>query len=430
MRRTTKGMNVTSLSSAIVAIAIFHHIAIAQGVTETRILNAAGSPYEIDNLVCAQHNIGTLIISGDVELTHPKDTNDLQPAPQITIDCSKIIYEPDSTIKTRAALKITARESMSGMVNITNTRSTKGQDGTIAEASVLEWINVPKPKMGKAQDGDNAKDGVRGAERGHDGPNGEEGFNGKEGVEGGHAKDATRAGRILLYAGTYMPGTEVNLTSTGGNGGDGTVGGTGQNGGKGGDAGDGGEGGNASWSSDGNVGGTGGTGGRGGNGGRGGKGGNAGNGANGGDLFAIVIVKDPLNPGQAPAVFFWSNEGGFSGIPGNGGAGGKFGDGGAPGQGGCGGQDKRFGPIVVRPGDRCGGQGQNGLRGQDGDPGKQGEWGNDGKEGEHGTNAVGYIPDPDASPTVDFSLSKVAFMRDPGTEDNVGPIQLAQGASK
>ena len=368
----------------------------AQEPSKTQRWDATKSPYVISTFNCTDNNKDELVITGQVVIAHPDDAPDKEPAPEVVIDCPKITFEKGSLMTSMASLRVIGRESIGGFVTVTNNRSRPGKDGVSAPGFDVERAKPDMPKGPSVRNGDHASDdpfNSHGAEIGVRGNDGGNGADGDKGFDGGHGGNATQAGRIILYAGTYLVGTEVKLTSNGAPGGSGALGGIGEKGGKGGDGGDGGTGGNASYQKSANRGGDGGNGGVGGAGGQGGIGGNGGNGANGGDLYAIIMVKDPLNPGTTPAMFVWENNGGGRGIPTGGGPGAKKSDGGVRGYGGCGGQPKKVGDWVVQPGDRCGGQGLDGRPGPEGRGGLMGLWGQVGLSGKGGNYNVGYIPE-------------------------------------
>src|SRR5690606_77738 len=76
---------------------------------------------------CASKNIDLILVQGEVELVHPDDQPDSQP-PQIFIKCDKLVFAENSKLKTRAALYIRAEKSISGAIDIHNTRGESGAD--------------------------------------------------------------------------------------------------------------------------------------------------------------------------------------------------------------------------------------------------------------------------------------------------------------
>ena len=403
----------------------------AQQALEARSWGPEGSPYTFDHFDCAKEKVRSLTITGSIELRHPKDSAEASSPPEMTIKCEEIFFAKDSRVVSEASLRIQANKVMGGEITIQTTRSHKGSDGVYNEDIYKTRAKPDKRNADNGKSGDHASDDVfngNGSGEGDRGSDGERGDDGDKGLKGNDGRPAAKAARIVLYARTYAANTVANLTSVGADGGKGRDGGLGQNGGKGGNGGNGGGGGNSSFLKSASRGGDGGNGGNGGTGGTGGQGGNGGDAANGGDLYVLVIVSDPALPGNAPGQYIWSNDGGKGGEPGNGGQGGAGGEGGALGLGGCGGRPKNIGDWQVQPGARCGGQGRNGLRGENGGPGLAGEFGRDGLRGEQGTNKMAYIKDP-ALAALDWSVSPVAVIDDP-TVLPLLMLQLAHGGTR
>jgi hypothetical protein len=339
-------------------------------------------------------NARDLLIKGQVELIHPKDTGGSNAIPEILIKCDRIVFEAGSKVIVKANLYIRAETAIQGEVDIENRRATDGANGD-RPASMDDVIRQADGTAGAAGGkGDSAQVTStkypfgRNADNGGQGGAGGRGTDGVTGADGTDGRDGTNAGAITLKSRSFK-GVNITLSTRGGNGGKGAKGGRGQDGGHGGAGGAGGEGGDGDTGRTAGNGGNGGKGGDGGHGARGGRGGDGGNGGAGGNQSVLLIVDDPNVLGIPPNDVIWRLEGGAGGEPGLGGDGGHGGRGAAGGRGGCGGAGK--GIIWKHPDGSCGEPGPRGVDGRDGDPGLSGKWGKDGPPGQKGTWKMGFV---------------------------------------
>lgn len=390
---------VLQLSAIVVALAVLGHApaSVAETPLKTITWGPTGSPYNLKGYDCAKEGVGTIFIQGTLELVHPDDKPGIAHVPEIYLHCENFIFVKDSKILVKAALYIRGDKTVSGAVNIENTRSVAGKDAVGAPSLYARTKAADGPNGAHGSNGDSA------ADTSHDYPMGRNADNGGEGGPGGRGTDGiagapasggrpgTAAAPITVKAGTYGAGTTIVMTARGGDAGKGADGGTGRDGGDGGVGGTGGRGGDAAVGRTAGHGGRGGAGGDGGNGGWGGAGGDGGYGGRGGDAKVLIVGDNKGNHGNPPADWTYYLEGGKGGAPGIGGAPGRLGKGKPGGFGGCGGSGSNLGPIIFHPEGACAGQGPHGKDGVDGQPGPPGKWGKDGDPGEPGGWTIGIV---------------------------------------
>lgn len=384
-------------SIALVGLVLGPLPAAAQGVLKSVNWGPEGSPYKLMGYDCASNGVGTILIQGTIVLEHPEDAPDAPYAPEIFLHCDNFIFAKDSKVLVRAALYIRGEKSISGALDIENTRGVPGADAATDPAMYVRTKAADGANGSRGYNGDDAQDTSL------DYPGGRNADNGGEGFAGGHGQDGmagapasgghlgTAAASITVKAGTFGGGTTIVMTARGGAGGKGADGGTGRDGGDGGVGGIGGRGGNAAVGRTAGGGGRGGAGGDGGNGGWGGSGGDGGNGGRGGNANVFILADDKGNHGNPPSEWKYRLEGGKGGFPGAGGAPGRGGKGKPGGFGGCGGSGSKLGPIVFHPDGSCAGQGPHGKDGIDGQPGPIGKFGKDGDPGVPGDWTIGYV---------------------------------------
>lgn len=354
---------------------------------------AERSPYKFAAFDCARQvaTPSRIVVRGVVELHHPDDKSDSRVAPEITVRCDQVFFEPGSKLLTRAGLRIRAEQTLGGSIVIESNRGAKGADAS--EGSVMAY--GPAENGGPGSSGANGEDarvdfaGIHPSSAGQPGGRGNDGTPGRIGVAGSNGVGGSDGSAISLLAVSFAPGTTIHLMSRGGDGGKGAPGGPGQPGGNGGDGGPGGRGGRANEFRVGSPGGHGGDGGAGGAGGSGGKGGDGGSGGQGGNLTVLLLVKDPTTAGAPPAEVEFHNEGGRGGDPGLGGSSGPGGRGGGAGVGGSGGQQGYAWAGTISLG--AGASGQSGAAGQSGQAGALGLYGRDGAAGRRGTSKLAMI---------------------------------------
>lgn len=356
-----------------------------------------GSPYKLKGYDCAKEGVNTVVIQGTLEFVHPDDTLSTAPAPEIYLHCDNFIFVKGSKILVKAALYVRGDRSISGAVDIENTRGVPGADAVADPRWYVRTKAANGRPGGRGSNGDDAEDislkypSGRNADNGGEGGAGGRGGDGTRGAHASSGRLGASAAPITLKAGTYVAGTTVVMTARGGGGGKGADGGTGRDGGDGGAGGIGGRGGNAAVGRKAGDGGRGGAGGDGGNGGWGGAGGDGGNGGRGGDASVLIISNEKDNHGNPPAEWTSHVEGGAGGAPGIGGAPGQGGKGGAGGFGGCGGSRSNLGPFTFLPDGACAGRGPHGKDGIDGQLGPADKWGKDGERGVPGGWNIGYV---------------------------------------
>lgn len=394
MRTRSRWIDATGVVGILLGGIVATHAAFAQQPMSQRVWGP-NAKLTIKELNCSSEKIDLILVQGEVELIHPDDKPDILP-PQIFVRCDKMIFADKSKIKTRAELYILADTSISGSVDIENTRGQPGADGK------------DDPKIYLVRKSPNGADGAAGG-GGHnalfssiDYPGGRNAGNGGAGSPGGRGEDGkgaeagsnglvgSNAASVTLKTRKYSPGTTITINTRGGKGGAGSQGGRGGDGGDGGKGGKGGRGGDAAEGRTAGNGGNGGKGGDGGDGARGGPAGNGGNGGAGGDINVLILDDGTAPLGTPPTVIFAFLEGGLGGEPGQPGVGGAGGKGSKPGGvPGCGGSGAGF--IKHHPDGDCGQQGDPGVDGRDGDPGPAGKFGDKGPDGKRGEKTFGYV---------------------------------------
>ena len=349
----------------------------------------------LKELNCANEKVDLILVQGEVELIHPDDKPDILP-PQIFIRCDKMIFADKSKIKTRAELYILADTSISGSVDIENTRALLGTDAKDDPKIYLVRKSANGANGAAGGGGHNALfssidyPGGRNAGNGGPGDPGGRGADGKGAEVGSNGLVGSNAASVTLKTRKYAAGTTITINTRGGKGGAGSQGGRGGDGGDGGKGGQGGRGGDAAEGRTAGNGGNGGKGGDGGDGARGGPAGNGGDGGAGGDINVLVLDDGTAPVGSPPTLIFAFLEGGFGGEPGLPGVGGGGGKGSKPGGlPGCGGSGA--GLIKHHPDGDCGQQGDPGIDGRDGDPGPGGKYGDKGPDGKRGQPTFGYV---------------------------------------
>jgi len=390
------------LSATAFAFTALGHVSTSMAQTSLKTITwgPAGSPYKLTDYDCVKERVATIFIEGTLELVHPDDKPDKVSAPTIVLRCDNFVFGKNSKIRSRAVLYITGNRSISGAVDIENTRGLDGKNAVVESHLYIRTKAAKGRDGGRGNTGGDALDTTvtypagRDAETGGEGGAGVRGTDGATGTKAPDGLPGAAAAGITLKAGTYGPGTTIVTTARGGDGGTGANGGPGQDGGDGGQGGEGGSGGNASWGRRAGDGGKGGAGGNGGNGGPGGFGGDGGDGGRGGDAHVFILTDGTGKQGSPPTAWNHRLEGGKGGVPGLGGPPGRGGNGAPGGMGGCGGTGSHVLNIGIHPAGSCAGQGargKDGLWGGDAAPQPVGRFGRDGNSGVAGSWLIGYV---------------------------------------